>query len=232
MNRGINNMSYGFTLVEILVATIIFAIIMIAVFSSFQGFVISGRAIGRRTAMNNITQTIYTRIASDLESIFITQPPRFSPPEFHGSHDPYRLYSIQEPAGNSIFSAVQFASLAHIPCGTDKRNGVAQISYYIRKNSDDTYDLVRSDHLPPFPDKVKSCTDPVLCRNISGFDIIYTDNSGKKYNTWDSDDKEFEFGFPCTMEFKIRLGRGSHNRMLDIIIPIMAERIIHEPDHP
>jgi len=78
--------------------------------------------------------------------------------------------------------------------------------------------------LPPFPEELEACSDPVLCRDISGFEIIYRDFNGDEYNFWDSEAEEFKYTFPTSIDFKITSGSGEETRIFVISIALITGR--------
>lgn len=222
MNRLTKNNCKGFTLVEILIAVLIFSIIIFTLFSSFKAFIVSSEAIKKEVAHSEKIRTIFKRISMDLESIFVLQPPRYKKPEF--DPDPYRFIGKEVTVGQRVVSSMAFTSCAHAKPGADQREGVARIAYYLKENEKNKYDLYRTDSLPPFPEEMASCSDPVLCRDISGFEIVYKDVNKNEYRDWDSDAEEFNYMFPASIDFKITLDSGKRQRAFILSIGLAAGR--------
>lgn len=203
-----NNISPGFTLMEILIAMVIFSIVITTLFSSFKAFMISSESVQSNIHHSDIIGALSKRIQQDLEAVFILQPPRYREPAFDSDPDPFRFVGSTETIGQTSVSSFQFASFAHAETGKDTRKGVAQIAYYIRENKDHQLDLHRADRLPPFPEdasEIRSCTDPVICRDIRQFEVVYIDQEDEEYPDWDSESEAFEFRFPDTLEIKIAI---------------------------
>ena len=220
--------STGFTLLEILIAVLIFAIVIATLFSSFKAFMISSEGVKEDLLQTEKIATVYKRISLDLESIFVLQEPRYSKPEFDSEPDPYGLLGNKETIGQKIVSALEFSSLAHAKTGMDKRAGVARIAYYIRENESNGLDLCRADVLSPFQDAIRSCTDPVLCQNISKFEIIYQDFNKDEYKFWDSESLEFKYAFPSAIDFKIIFGTGEQQQKFVMSFNIIPLRQLNE----
>lgn len=223
MNKLIKD-NTGFTLVEILIAILIFSIVISTVFSSFNAFIISSEKIKEEVAHSEKIRNVFKRIFLDLESIFIVQPPRYQKPQFDSEPDPYSFVGKQIMLGQKFASTITFTSLAHVKFGIDQRVGVAKITYYLKENKNKSYDLYRSDVLPPFFEANQSCLDPVLIKNISGFEVIYKDFNNDEYKYWDSEDEELEYTFPATIDFKITFGSGEQVRVLENSIRLVTRR--------
>ncbi len=214
----------GFTLLEILIAILIFAIVMTMLFSTFQAFIISSKQVKEDILQIDTITNLHKRITRDLESLFILQTPRYKKPGFDSEPDAFALLGNEETIGQDTVSFLRFSSLAHVKSGHDQRSGVARIAYYVRENENNGLDLCRADVLPPFPQEIKSCTDPVLCRDISGFEVIYKDKNLDEYRYWDTESQEFQHTFPVNINLKIIFGTKEHTQVSVISIDIAQKR--------
>jgi general secretion pathway protein J len=209
----------GFTLVEILVAMVIFSLTLVTLFSSFNAFLSSGSLVKEEVNQNECCRTGIKTIISDLDQIFVLPPPRYSKPEFDSEPDLYRFEGELVNLGGEQFSQLSFSSLNHLELGGYPGKGVAKIIYHvvIRENNSDSiqygqvqydqvrYDLVRSDNLAPYPDGGDPCSDPILFKDILGFKLTYTDINGDEHETWDSESEEFGFIFPVNVHLWVEL---------------------------
>lgn len=188
---------HGFTLMEILVAVLIFGTIMMTLFSTFRSFVASSRLIRHHIAGAEKGPFWMTRMLRDIRSIRIAFPPEYqNPSETDGLLDPFRIVAERISMAGHEFSTLSFVSLSHISFEGDVRTGAARITYYPRERRDGGIDLCRSDHLiskidHPVETELSSC-DPVLCRNIVEFDLTFIDDEGEKSDHWDSDAESFD----------------------------------------
>ena len=223
MNKGIKRES-GFTLIEVLMAIVIFSVVMTALFSSFKAFIVSSETVKNDIDHNEKIRGAYNRISLDLESVYIPQFPIYKRPEFNSDPDPYRLAGSEDIIGQQVVSSLTFTSFAHAVYNGGTRKGLARISYYLKKNENDTYNLHRSDTLWPFPEETAACSDPVLLKGITGFSITYTDTESEEFRNWNSDDEEFDFAFPKSLEFKITHGLDDKKIQTVFAIPIRSGR--------
>ena len=206
-------MNRGFTLLEILIAIVIFAVVITTLFSSFNAFIQSSEQVKESVLTADAISNVNKRISLDLKSIFVVQTPRYQKPKFDSDPDSYRLLGSEETVGQQVFSFLTFTSLAHAKLQNNQTSSVARIAYYVKENEYNGMDLCRADVLPPFSDDIKSgdiksgdiksCNDPILYQNISGFEVVYTDFNQDEYKYWDSDASEFQYTFPKTIELKI-----------------------------
>ncbi len=210
----------GFTLIEILMAVLIFSLIMTVLFSSFKAFMISSEAVKESIIRTEAIRTVLKRIRLDLEAIYIQQIPRYKKPEFNSEPDPYRFVGKED----GFF----FASYAHATLRKGEKKSVSRVTYYIKENADHTFDLYRSDILPPFPEDKVSCADPLLCRNITGFEVGFMDEKGVRQKNWNSEAAEFKYSFPARLDLKISFGVGDKKQVVEAFIKLPIERRLSE----
>ena len=163
----------GFTLMEIMVAIFIFAVVITTVFGSFRAVFSSADAVGSDVAIFESARTCLGRMATDLNGLIVSDYPRYTKPKFNDPEDPYRLIGDTTDVAGSSFGRLQFASLAHLALNRDSRQGVVRIVYYVDQRSDESLVLRRADHLYPFPDFEESEDDPILCDNLLALEFAY-----------------------------------------------------------
>jgi len=213
----------GFTLMEILVAMVIFSVALITLFSAFTAFLSSGRHVKNEVLRNECFRLGMKTIFFDLEQLFILQHPRYRKPEFNDEPDAYRFEGTLSDGGGEPFSHLSFTSLNHVKTGTNPGNGVARIKYYVHSR-EDRFDLLRSDNLAPYPKEGDPCSDPVLFKDILGFKLTFTDVNGDEHDTWDSDSKEFNFMLPAMVRIQLDLKQNGITRSLVTAISLPANR--------
>ncbi|MBA3009080.1 MAG: prepilin-type N-terminal cleavage/methylation domain-containing protein [Proteobacteria bacterium] len=213
----------GFTLIEILVAMVIFSVTLLTLFSAFTAFLSSGTLVKNEVIRNECFRLGMKTIFSDLEQLFILQYPRYSKPEFNDEPDAYRFEGTRSDGRGEQFSHLSFASLNHAKTKAAPGNGAARIAYYVHSRGD-RFDLLRSDTLAPYPKEGDPCSDPVLFKDITGFKLTYTDVNGDDHDTWDSDSKDFDFILPAMVHIQLDLKQNGITRSLVTAISLPANR--------
>ena len=203
---------------------VIFAMVISILFSSFKAFILSSEAVKNEIEQSESLRTVYRRISMDLEALFVLQPPRYKKPEFDSDPDPYRFVGDKETIGNTVASSIMFASKAHVKFGADPRNGVSRITYFLRENKNNSLDLFRADTLLPFSGISTSCSEHVVCKNVSEFQAEFTDYDGNTRDYWNSDTDEFQYAFPASIDLKITLDSGEKKRQFTVSITLPVER--------
>ena len=216
----------GFTLIEILIAIFIFAVLITTVFGSYRSVFSNTETMDRDMDLHETGQNCLQRIILDLESIHLSMPPRYSPSDFNESPDPYRFVSDVSFSGNSTFSRLRFASLSHLPFFPDLREGITEIVYYVQPLEDGHYILKRSDNLYPFiyiKDKEKGI-DPVLCEGIRTFKLRFYSHDGTEHDEWDSESEAFKYETPKAVEIKIELTNDLTTQSFETVVVLPVNR--------
>jgi len=213
------------------VALAIFSGLMLTLFSSFNAFTASSRMIEQYGERGRAIGPGLNTLISDLEQTFILQPPQFLDPDSADAQDQekFQFSAGMDQINGKTISHLNFTSLSSVQFHKipDLPTGITRLAYYVYAH-EDRLDLHRSDtpvFLPFYDDPPTPCTDPVLFRDIQGFDLIFFDHEGNEYDHWDSRDEEFDFGLPVRMGITITLGSPG-NRQIKIQVALPVERVV------
>lgn len=197
----------GFTLLEILIAMCIFAIVLSILYTAYTG---TFRNIDETESQANVYQmarVTLERMGEDLQSTYLS----------HRASDPD---SEEEPLQPNVFrgeateidarsaDTLRFFSRAHLVFDEENTaTGVARIAYEVRQSEVDEQSLVlyRSD-TPRFekgPEEEGGGL--VLCDGIQALNLTYYDDKERAYDSWDSTDEEFEGKLPVRVSILLEL---------------------------
>jgi general secretion pathway protein J len=218
----------GFTLLEIMVAIFIFALVLTTIFGSFRIVFSSADAVGTDVVVYASARNCVERISRDLASLQLTHYPRYAKPDFNDPPDPYRLVGDTTDMAGESFGRLRFASLAHLPINRDVRQGVCRIVYYAHQRQDDVIVLRRADHLYPFPDFEESEDDPILCTNLIALEFGYVDAEGEVSDDWDSDSDNNDYATPRAIEVRLTMGDPSRPSYFTTRVPLYVYRDAEE----
>ncbi len=221
----------GFTLLEILIAVFIFAVVMSTIFGTFNGVISRTDAIKNGMGGYEMARTCFDRMISDLTTIYLDQKPLYHPPDIDDPPDPYRLVGTESYAGSKNFSKLRFASTDHLSMNGKDEKGIAEIVYYIKEEGypESEFVLKRSDTAYPYDKNYEfeeKDSDPVLCENIEEFSIKYFDQDGNETEKWDSDSDFLKYGSPKAVKIKLKLinNENSYEFETKIVLPIFREK--------
>ena len=205
-NNGCPSRS-GFTLLEILTAIFILAIVVSLVLGAFDAIFSNADRVNNGSDLNEMGSAALDRMAKDLEAIHVMRYPRYKPPQLmDDASDIYRVEGKTTNIGGHTFAWLRFTSMAHLPLNHDAEEGVAEIIYYVQETPNNDYIIRRADHLYPYPEFEESETDPELSEQVREFALTYFDANGKEYEEWDSESDDMEYGTPRAIKIKLALG--------------------------
>ena len=196
----------GFTLLEILIAIFILAVVVSLVFGTFDGIFSSAEHVNESSDLSDMGNASLDRMRADLKAIHVMLYPRYTPPDADHEPDLYRIEGEPLSVGGHDTAKIRFASLAHLPLNQDGRDGIAEIVYYALENPDGTLDLHRADHLYPYPDFEPNPNDPVVCEQLLEYEIKYFDYDGNEYSEWNSESSSEDFNTPVAIRVKLIIG--------------------------
>ncbi|WP_372682285.1 type II secretion system protein J [Desulfosarcina sp.] len=216
--------SSGFTLLEIMVAIFIFAVVITTVFGSFRIVFSSADAVGGDVAIFESARTCLGRMATDLKGMVVSDYPRYSKPTFDDAQDPYRLVGDTSDVAGGSFGRLQFASLAHLAVNRDQRQGVCRIVYYVDQRWDETLVLRRADDLYPFPDFEESQDDPILCDNLLALEFAYQGAEDETSDRWDSESADTDYATPRSVDIRLTVGTPSRPKLFTTRVSLHVYR--------
>jgi general secretion pathway protein J len=216
----------GFTLMEILVAITILAVVVTTILASFNSVFSTTEILDENADIYEMGKNCMQRLTSDLESIHITRRPQYKPPEFDQPPDPYRIITTTGDSGGTGIAQLRFASRAHISLENSPRKGIAEIIYYVQAGNDGDLVLKRADNLYPYPDFEERSSDPVLCKYVKSLAFKFYNQDGNESDTWDSDSDEFGYATPKAIAIKLELANkaSSHTFETMVYLPMFREK--------
>ena len=216
----------GFTLLEIMIAIFIFAVVITTIFTSYSTISSGNEVIDQNTASYEMATNCLNRMIMDLKSIYLTLPPGYSPPALGESPELYRIVGETANVRGTDFPKLRFTSLSHISFGEKKESGIAQIVYYVEAAKDGNYVLKRADKLYPYGEFEEKPGDPVLCRDVKSLTFKYYDNDGTDFEQWDSDSEDFGYSTPKAIDIRLELAEGSGSLAFETMVelPLFREK--------
>jgi len=179
----------GFTLLEIVIAISIFAVILTIIYTSYTG---TFRVVNETESQAEIYQMAgitMQRMLEDLESIYISKNTETRRSEESPLHTFQFVGKDREIKGRRA-DTLRFISRAHVNLsGQEQEPGTTEIGYYVKENGEgDHLVLYRSDR-PMF-----EVTFPleeetgglVLCERLASVNLTYYEENGEVRDSWDS----------------------------------------------
>lgn len=221
----------GFTLVEILLAMFIFAIVVTTIFGSYRTVASSFEALDEGMITYEMAATCMGRMVTDIESTFVAQAPLWRKPGIGDSDDPFRVVG-EDVFGDASLPMLRFTSFAHVPQGGDTRQGIAEIVYYVttEEAEDERFNVLRrADRLPPYPEEFSPDRgDPVLCERVKSFVLTYYDEEGETKEDWDSTEQSRKYATPRAVKVRLEIGDETTSHVFESLISFPVWRAAKE----
>jgi general secretion pathway protein J len=217
----------GFTLMEILIAIAILALVVTTALASFNAVFSTTETLDNSAKLYEMAHICMKRIVLDLTSMHLGQRPLYKPPEFDQPPDPYRLVATTEETGGMGFAqTVRFTSRAHLPFEKSSREGIAEIIYYLQATNNGYLELKRADNPYPYPAFEKNGSDPVLCKYVKSLSFTFFDKDGIEFDVWDSDSDEFGYATPAAIGVKLELANKAETHTFETMVslPLFRDR--------
>jgi general secretion pathway protein J len=214
----------GFTLMEILLAFLILAIVVTAILGSFNAVFSTTDALDNNEKYYDMAKNCLNRMSRDLDAIYVTQPPLYKKPDFDDPPDVYRIVGSNVDVGGTGFANLRFTSRAHISLDKSSRGGIAEIVYYVQAKNDGQFVLKRADHLYPYPPFEETGSDPVLCRHVKSLAFTYYDAEGEESDEWDSDAEDYDHATPAAIGIQLEIGNESQTYTFETAVRLAVHR--------
>jgi prepilin-type N-terminal cleavage/methylation domain-containing protein len=225
----------GFTLIEIMVALVITAIVLAMVYSSFNAVMETRERVTASTNGNMTARLVLSRLSREIESAYIVKRAESAPPESR-----YTLFEGSEDSvGGLPASRLSFTTFAHTKRGVDANESDQSLISYecaMLPADDGTHDqlaLIRREWRRVAPPGETQTFEPVavpLAEGIEGFQLRFLEpERGEWTEEWDSRNVRSLDALPAAVEIKLSLKDG-HGKVLDymtvaspMIAPISRE---------
>jgi prepilin-type N-terminal cleavage/methylation domain-containing protein len=230
MPLQVNPTDCGFTLMELMVALVIFSFVMVMLFSSFNAFISTGQSIAHGVDYNERARDAFRRILDDLTDMYVPESGIIDVLNRVDNQDvdTFQMTGSETSVGGETFSTLGFACLSGVQTGRSRPSGVVRVTYYVRKNSQELFDLCRAERPIGSDRETDPCLDPVLADNITGFTIDFIDAKRNEYRGWDADknkNKESDgVSLPCVLNIGLTLKSENKEKVYEtaVVLPVQG----------
>jgi general secretion pathway protein J len=182
-NRG------GFTLLEILIALAIFAVIITTIYTSYTGTFRVIDETESQTEIYRIARIAMERMLEDLESVYIPKNIEDSQSE-DDTIESFQFLGEDRSIKGKNADILRFVSRAVVSLSDQERDtGISEIIYYVKENIEEG-DLVLYRGDKPMFQQVSDIEDEsgllVLCERLESVSFTYYDENNEVLKDWDS----------------------------------------------
>jgi hypothetical protein len=212
---------------EVMVALVIFSYVMVMLFSSFNAFISTGQSIAQGVDYNERARDAFRRILDDLTEISVPEPRIISIQNSTNDQDldTFQMIGSEVSVGGRTFSSLEFSGLSGLQTGRGRPSGVVRVTYFVRKNNQELFDLCRAERPLGSDRDTDPCSDPVLAENITGFAIDFIDANFDAYRDWDVDKDSDEASIPCVLNIRLGLGSENKEKLFEtaVVLPVQGQ---------
>ena len=212
----------GFTLLELLIAIGIFAVVLTTIYTSSTGTFRVVDETESQVEIYRMARIGMERMIEDLESLYVQRNPLAGKSAEDTAPATQFVGKDQEIDGRSA-DTLRFVSRAHVNLGgQDQDPGAVEIIYYVRESDGgDSLVLYRSDK-PVFEvsgSPEGETSGLVLCERLASITITYHDENGDVREDWDSDSEELKDKIPKIVSISLEFQNISNP---DVPLPFMT----------
>lgn len=187
----------GFTLLEILIATLILAVVLSIIFVSYRGTYRNIEETSAQAEIYGMARVALERITEDLESVYMIEAAATAP-SGGGGPPPGRFVGADAQIDGRSADTLRFLSRAHLVfAGSERGSGTAEIVYSVTKSVEgDHFLLYRSDTAELEETSKDGDQGLILCDNLHSVNITYYDEKDQTHDHWNSTENEFKDRLP------------------------------------
>jgi prepilin-type N-terminal cleavage/methylation domain-containing protein len=211
----------GFTLLEILLALAILALVLSSLFSAYSETITTTELVEASGEVDQAARLTLAQMADDLKSVY-QQEAAGDPTD-----SPYRFQGGSEESDGEAVEVLNFASTAHLgfdPTGPSM--SVNRIVYLLKKTGEGEkyFQLIRRER--PFADfqGQGDQTEVELADNVEELSLTYGDDARRTLAEWDSASPEHG-GLPprlVQIRLKVAAGASGGSRTFTAVVAPMA----------
>jgi general secretion pathway protein J len=201
----------GFTLLEILIAMFILAIVLSTIFTSYTGTVRIVDQTEREAEMYAMARIALERMIQDLESAYFPTSKK-SPESEKGPVQQAGFVGEDKEIDGRSADTLRFVSSAHLVLEEEgDGSGVAEIAYRVEENEEGGRLVLYRADTPEFEKVSEEKTDgAILCEGLFSVNFTYTDSDGEVYENWDSGEEKFKDRMPVMVSILLEFANRSH----------------------
>ncbi|MFC1884866.1 prepilin-type N-terminal cleavage/methylation domain-containing protein [Thermodesulfobacteriota bacterium] len=211
----------GLTLLEVLISMVVLSIILSVVYGSYTSNVESVHIARQQAQVFQTARIALDRMERDIESAIIQIPAK------QESVTPGMIGETQMMDGRRT-DTINFTALTHLRLNdTSPDTDFCEIGYQLSEDPDEeALVLMRRDDLAPDDDIKKGGTSNELAWNVVGFEIVYFDQNGERFENWNTFEGIHKGVLPSLIKLTLTIkGQDEYTQTFEKDIrPELAER--------
>jgi len=217
----------GFTLLELLVAIVIFAVVLSTIYASSTGTFRLVDETESQAEMYSMARIAMERMLEDLQSLYVSGRPSAGISE-EGTESPYQFIGTDEEIDGRSADSLRFISRAQVEfSGQEQDHGAAEITYYVRESDGgEDFVLYRAERaLFEVPSALtEEIGGLVLCEGLLSVDFTYHGEDDEVRESWDSSSEGLKGEVPRRVTLSLRFFDELHPNlpltfMTSVVLP-------------
>jgi general secretion pathway protein J len=199
--------SGGFTLLEVLIAMFIFAVVLSTLYTAYTGTFRNIERTESQADLYQMARIVLERMTEDLESVYMVSKDKPSDDE-EETDQPARFVGTMSEMEGRRLDTLRFASKAHIFFDEEEPYpGTAEVVYYVRENDEEEggFILYRSDKANFGQSEEEGTGGWILCDRLHAIQFTYYDEEGGAHDGWDSTEDAFKDKLPSGVSILLEL---------------------------
>lgn len=217
----------GFTLLELLVAIAMTAVLTLAVYGTYRAVSSSSEIYGKTIHYHEMARSCLERMSADLQSIAIRTQSEYVSSKDPKKSDPLmiRIHPVSPDTGIPPETPIlQLTSRNSLSLSPSDLPGIVEIRYDRIQDETGGWALRRSQSNLPFSRLPDMKTEPVVCSELRSIEIVAMDAEGKRLKQWDSNSKEQRYGTPVAVMIRLGVGQGNSLVNVETLVRIPVNR--------
>ncbi|MBW2580076.1 MAG: prepilin-type N-terminal cleavage/methylation domain-containing protein [Deltaproteobacteria bacterium] len=208
----------GFTLLEILIAIAILALVMSSLYGAYSGTLATTEMVESARDVDQVARLALMQMVDDFSALYYRKA------EGENENSPFRFQGGMDAEGEGG-TVVQFASTCHLGFDVSFPSlRINRVSYVLEKQADNQryYRLVRMEL--PFVDLSgeREETAVELADTVESLTLTYLNEDGETLSQWDSKAEETEGLLPRLVHIRLQLA-GEKSRVFATTVAIQVQ---------
>ena len=177
----------GFTLIEVLLAVFIFAVVISLIFTAYTGSIRVMNSTDSQADVSRMASIALERMTEDLESISIST--WIKPGDTANSSGlSGRFFGENDEIDGMSADRIRFLSKARVIFDEQHpKGGTVEISYYLKQDEEEQGLILYRSETSTFEASPEQGTGGLeVCRGIKSLEITYLNGEGETVEEWDS----------------------------------------------
>lgn len=234
-----NGKPSGFTLLELLVAVTMTAVITLAVYGTYRSIVSVADIHEKRVRYLETAAGCIERMRADMQGLAVHMREEFVPAAKGKPADPLML--LIQPTDETIGANdskpfLRMTSRSVIPVSPQDPPGIADIRYELTPDRNGSWDIRRAQRLLPVSERSEQAEQPelhpIVCSAVRSVHVAAVNGKGERMQRWDSNASDNRYETPEAVFLSLEVGEAGNRVDVETLIPLPVRRSRGPQENP